>query len=313
MKLFALALGAAALPLAASHPMSGDWCGTTDASTSHSFLKSVADLHALESGSLPADTSLSLSGGTIKLLRARDAQQVGGSAIANLTIPFYLHIVASEGKTDVLTDAVIASQLRVMEQSFAPYNIAFDIRTIQRYVDNELARSPFDSGSSRSVFDSFFRRTRQGGYDTLNTYFYTDFPARVFGACTLPERGLNNAGLDDIFRDLCQINSGTVPGGEIAYANLGYTLVHEVGHWLGLLHTFSGFGCTGPGDFVDDTPAQSSPTRDCPVGKDSCRNQPGLDAIQNYMDYSSDSCYTEFSAGQAVRMLNSYNVFRRPT
>ena len=289
MKLFALALGVAALPLATSLPSSGDWCGTTDASPSAGFLKSVADLHALESVSLPTDISVSLSGSKIKLLRARDAQQVGGGAIANLTIPFYLYIVASEGKTNLLTDAVIASQLRVMEESFAPYNIAFDIRTTQRFVDNELARSPFDPASNKSVFDSFYRRTRQGGYNALNTYFYTDFPPRLFGVCSLPEPGLNNAGPDKIFRDSCHVNSGTVPGGEIVYANMGYTLVHEVGHWLGLLHPFAGFSCTGPGDYIEDTPAQSEPTRDCPVGKDSCKNQPGLDGIENYMDYSSDS------------------------
>jgi hypothetical protein len=54
---------------------------------------------------------------------------------------------------------------------------------------------------------------------------------------------------------------------------------------MGLLHTFEG-GCKGSGDYIDDTPAQAGPTLGCPVGRDSCPKQPGLDPIHNYMDYS---------------------------
>ncbi len=96
------------------------------------------------------------------------------------------------------------------------------------------------------------------------------------------------------------IHYGSVPGGYLAPYDLGGTADHEVGHYLGLYHTFQG-GCAAPGDQVADTPDEATPTSGCPEGKDTCPT-PGLDPIHNYMDYSTDACYTELTAGQDARM-----------
>ncbi|MGH3073219.1 MAG: M43 family zinc metalloprotease, partial [Gaiellaceae bacterium] len=88
----------------------------------------------------------------------------------------------------------------------------------------------------------------------------------------------------------------------------GETATHEAGHWLNLAHTFEG-GCNHWGDHVDDTPPMLVPTSGCPAGKDTCP-EPGLDPIHNYMDYSFDSCYTEFTDGQAERMQDAWLFFR---
>ncbi len=89
--------------------------------------------------------------------------------------------------------------------------------------------------------------------------------------------------------------------------NLGRTMTHEVGHYLGLYHTFQG-GCseTDGGDQCADTPAVASDTSNnsvcasnnsCPTGDD--------DMIENYMDYSTDACMNVFTENQKARIIST--------
>src|SRR5262249_24435154 len=68
-------------------------------------------------------------------------------------------------------------------------------------------------------------------------------------------------------------------------------------------------GCTPPGDYVEDTPFEASPARGCPIGRNTCL-QPGDDPIHNYMDYTDDDCYTEFTRGQLDRINSIVPIYR---
>ncbi len=120
------------------------------------------------------------------------------------------------------------------------------------------------------------------------------------------------------------VSSRYLPGGE-SPLDLGMTAVHEVGHWLGLLHTYEGWdennaphgGC-GLGDEVGDTPHEASPAfgpgvgLDCPAAgtRDTCPADPGPDPIEDYMDTADDKCMTNFTAGQVERMRDQTSRFR---
>jgi len=80
--------------------------------------------------------------------------------------------------------------------------------------------------------------------------------------------------------------------------NLGRTLTHEIGHFFGLIHVSGDGGCEKD-DFCEDTPLQEGNSYDCKSGFMSCG---GENMVQNYMDYSDDTCMNLFTKEQALRM-----------
>ncbi|KAJ2905753.1 putative metalloprotease 1 protein [Zalerion maritima] len=296
---FAKAGNARRFPLPPSNLSNPDrgWCATPE--PDESYFIGIKDVQAIE---------------------ARDARVAGklvprSSFFPTLrwtwTIYTFVHVVESKVNEGLVTDAAIRWQIKVLNDTYNPYQFKFYLVKVQHYVDDKLSMGPFSSDAE--YFDDFLRKTRTGQYSELNIYIYSNYPEDEFGMCTMPNtEPLIWAMPEQIYDDGCHINAGSMPGGWIEGYNMGYTAVHEVGHWLGLMHTFQGHNCDGPGDMVADTPAQRLPTKGCPKDgvKDTCPGKEGYDAIHNFMDYSNDPCYRNFTYLQAVRMHNMYGMYR---
>jgi len=102
--------------------------------------------------------------------------------------------------------------------------------------------------------------------------------------------------------------------GALANSNKGRCAVHEVGHYLGLRHIWGdGSNCFAT-DFIDDTPKQASRSNfNCSYTANTCRDSPKdfPDMVENYMDYSSETCQNSFTKEQVLVMRNSIINFRK--
>ena len=99
-----------------------------------------------------------------------------------------------------------------------------------------------------------------------------------------------------------------------SYTDENEIIVHEIGHYLNLYHTFEGdsggYSCPSTvddeGDRVADTPAHIR-TFNCLSGGNSCYGSSDSfydydKVIHNYMGYAPESCQLEFTQGQVDRM-----------
>jgi hypothetical protein len=143
-----------------------------------------------------------------------------------------------------------------------------------------------------------------------------EFSDGVLGYAQFPVLTGGNANTDGVVLDYKYTG---VSGIVNAPYNLGRTLTHEAGHWLGLFHIWGddGGACSGT-DNITDTPNQAGENYTCPaagsVKTDGCTTaSPGV-LYQNYMDYSDDKCMVMFTSGQKVRMQYVMaNCLRRKT
>ncbi|KAL8662085.1 MAG: hypothetical protein Q9168_008311 [Polycauliona sp. 1 TL-2023] len=229
-----------------------------------------------------------------------DPQAAAAAAAATLNVKAYFHVVESAAKKGSVTQAQLTNQAAVLNSDYAPSGISFTLVSSDFTVNDNWATGNYDSDMKPAL--------RKGTYADLNVYFLSDLGGGLLGICNFPTTASPSS--STFQQDGCNVLEQSVPGGTAAPFNLGGTATHEIGHWFGLFHVFQGSACSGAGDSVSDTPLQKTPTSGCPANKDSCPNAAGLDDIHNYMDYSDDSCYTRFTAGQTTRMKQMYSMYR---
>ena len=158
----------------------------------------------------------------------------------------------------------------------------------RRYVDYDTVGWATDTAGHKvlSHWDN-------GGLDAWDNQYFLNvwvgrMPTGVLGYFFTEFGNISGIALDpDVFGTIGSVSKSP-------RNNLGKTLTHEMGHYLGLGHIF-GFGCAID-DGIDDTPSQAAPTSGCPNWPEwSCESN---DMYMNFMDYSDDVCLTMFTKGQ---------------
>ncbi len=220
-----------------------------------------------------------------------------------ITIPVWFHIVTKTGKgrnggtVGNVTDAQIADQLQVLNDAYAGRGFSFTQGGVKRVNNSKW----FDGCANSRTENQMKASLAVDPAHNLNVYSCN--PGGLLGYAYYPD----SFGESDTRHGVVVLHS-SFPGGAAVPYDEGDTATHEVGHYLGLAHTFEG-GCSAPGDDVADTAPEASAAFGCPVGRDTCAGG-GADPIFNFMDYTDDACMIEFTTDQSVRMQDITAQYR---
>ncbi|MFM6951724.1 MAG: M43 family zinc metalloprotease [Bacteroidota bacterium] len=245
------------------------------------------------------------------------------SRAAIYTIPVVFHVIHTNGPENISREQIL-DQIRVLNNDF---NLLNGNRTKLRSVFNglaadcqikfELAKIDPNGNCTEGINRVYSSAGVQMDMTTekvkslinwnykkyLNIWVVSSISGGIDGGEVLGYACFpwaTNATRDGIVMKSDRV--GTI--GTAVASDSARTLTHEIGHWLGLYHTFQD-GCTG-GDQIDDTPPVNGTfvNASCPSGGNSCTNDfPDLpDMWENYMDYSNGGCQTLFTLKQKSRM-----------
>ncbi|HHG84036.1 MAG TPA: PKD domain-containing protein, partial [Bacteroidetes bacterium] len=249
---------------------------------------------------------------------------------ATYIIPTVVHVVQLTSQ-DLISDACVQSQIDVINEDFQKLNadtnlVPASFLPVLGNVEVEFCLatkdpngnvttginrvvSPFANHNKGTEEDSLKGLIQWPPSQYLNIWVVVDM-GNLLGYATFPSELAGSPHRDGVVLNGTYLGRGGNCSAQSPF-DLGRTATHEIGHWLGLFHTFQG-GCAGTsasncaiaGDNVCDTPPTSSSTFGCPATKNTCTETPTDmdDMTMNYMDYVNDICMYMFTNGQATRM-----------
>lgn len=234
-------------------------------------------------------------------------RSTGGSTARSTVIQIrtHVHVITKTDGTGAVPMSRIKAQIDVLNKAYAGgtsyASAATPFRFVLATVDVTKNNNWYNWDPSQDN-DPAKKALHRGGYAELNLYI-AKLADGLLGYATFPDAG-------DLKDDGVVVYNQSLPGGSAATFNEGDTGTHEIGHWLGLFHTFQN-GCAPPGDYVSDTPYQADGENIffCRGSDDTCK-QPGKDPVHNFMSYGNDVCMNRFTAGQSTRMSQSWYSFR---
>ncbi|GAB3552765.1 M43 family zinc metalloprotease [Spirosoma fluminis] len=271
------------------------------------------------------------------------AKMASGRAAATvITIPIIVHVVHNGEAVGVgrnISQAQVQAQLATLNEDFrrkpgtkgfndnplgADIEIEFCLASVDRQ-GRTMAEPGIDrvngnkTNWTKDDIEGVLKPSTYWNPDKYFNVWVVDFATseRLLGYAQFPSQsslpGIPTAGpasTDGVviyYRSFGNASKGNFPVMEAPY-NLGRTLTHETGHWLGLRHIWGDTNCGD--DFCGDTPPQASESRGCQVGRVSCGT---TNMVQNYMDYSDDVCMNIFTLDQKARIRAVMDVSPRRT
>ena len=294
--LIGITIGAVSVAAAAATPArADDHAAGTDCAWEAAGSESFSAVARLGSGGKNGYSKKDTPAEEVKEIPAGQAPAVN---VGGGTIQVHVHVITSSSGAGNVSSGRIAQQISVLNSGFGATGWSYNLAS----VDVTANDAWFAMGHGSAAEAQAKAALRQGSADDLNIYT-ANLGGGLLGWATFPSSYAGNPSRDGVV-----LLHSSLPGGSAAPYNLGDTATHEVGHWLGLYHTFQGGCAKRGGDLVDDTPPEKSPAYDC-VARDSCRGG-GLDPIHNYMDYTDDACIDHFTAGQDARMDEQFSFYR---
>ncbi len=249
-----------------------------------------------------------------------DPKEKYDPSVAQYCIPVVFHVIrADDGTTGDVSEERIRSQIAVLNEDFLALSGSNGQNGINCQIRFVLARVDPSGNPTNGI--TYTNNTQW--FNDQGTYYETLAwdPNRYLNIYSnIPHRGLlgyvpwfpaaadaNVGGKDDRVMLLWSTIGKNAPIGPPF--DLGRTGTHEVGHYLGLFHTFQngcGAACDSTGDRICDTNPEEIRNTGCSP-RETCGNP---DPITNYMDYSDDACMEQFTPNQARRARCTLESYR---
>jgi hypothetical protein len=284
---------------------------------------------------------LKILNNTIAAKKVQAAKNMGAVSYPDTiyTIPVVVHIVHNNINGDIggtnIPDEQVLSQIKVINQDYRRLNpdtsltramfkpVAADSR-IQFCLANRDPNGNFTSGITRSYSSQSLFDFGGSGETTLkaisywpNDQYLNIWVAPLFygastllGSTQLPEGtglpGLTSQTTPNTLDGVCvDYRAFGTSGNLYNLYKKGRTATHEIGHYLGLFHTFE--NCNT--DYCADTPTDRNPNADSDcLDSSDCSGPYTQDMTENYLDYSPDVCMNMFSKDQVLRMRTTIQV-----